>query len=115
MRTMVIPFLSLLVLAGVARADDPVDAKKLIQMFAERDLDGLQRTSPKVLENFPPEQRNEVALAAAKALDIKDYIGAIGKDDIHKHFAGRAQDTPAEAECRRQWGINMAAAEMLRF
>ena len=98
-----------------AAAGDSPGAQAAVKLFEARDLDGLQKLRPQSLEGLPLDQRNRVALAAAKSLGIEEYLGAIKRDEIPKHFTKPpAQDSPAEAECRKQWGINTAAAELLQ-
>ena len=115
MRAIIASVLATALMADCAHADKTISASAVVEMFEQRDLKRVQRTSLKAVGWLPLEERNEAALAAAKSLSIKKYTGAIGKNSIHKHFTKPpGQDSPAEAECRRQWGINMSAAELLR-
>jgi len=99
-------------LGGLAH---PVDWRRVVRMFRDRDLTQIQALRPRSIEGLPLDQRNCIALEAARSLSIAEYIGAIGDDTLWEHFARpQAEDSPAEAECRRQWGINMSAAELLR-
>lgn len=105
-------------------ASSPVSSKaeQIVRWYAHRDLQGLQQLRTDDYQALSPNQRNQVALAAAKSLAIESYLKAAGIEFkspmdqvLNKKFAQPAtQDTPAEAECRRQWGINMHAAELLR-
>lgn len=106
-----------LVLAGIAcqsRAGEP-PAERILQAFRERDLIALQAVVSGDIERLGPGDRNRVALAASQALALEPYHEAIGTNALHRYFTKPpSEDTPAETECRRQWGINMAAAEILR-
>jgi len=84
-------------------------------LFEQRDLLALQRLPAAEVEHLSPSERNAVALAAAQALTIKGYARALGGQSPNRRFTQpEARDSPAEAECRRQWGINMRSAELLR-
>lgn len=108
-------FFVMVLMVKSATASEEIDLQAVVRMYEERDLKRIQSTPPQALETLSLEQRNRAALVAAKSLSINQYIEAIGDDSIHKHFTKpSAQDSPAEAECRRQWGINTSAAELLR-
>ena len=93
----------------------PVDWRQVVQMFRDRDLTQIQALRPRSIVGLPLDQRNRIAIEAARSLSIAEYIGAIGDDTLWEHFARPgAEDSPAEAECGRQWGINRSAAELLR-
>ncbi len=107
--------LSLVVPAGSTAATEPIDFRSVLKMFQQRDLVSLQNLRPQALEDLPLEERNQIALAATESLSIEPYIKAIGNESLYKHFTKPpALDSPLEAECRKQWGINGNAAEMLR-
>jgi len=105
----------LLGLATGAAADAEIDWQEAVLMFRQRNLTQLQQLSPRSIEGLSLEQRNAVALAAARSLSIAEQLEAVGDDRLREHLAKPpAEESPAEAECRRQWGINMCAAELLR-
>jgi len=115
MRQRVGLFVLLLGLATVAVAQDEVDWQEAVLMFRQRDLAQLQKLSPRSIEGLSLEQRNAVSLAAAQSLSIAEQLQAVGDDRLWEHLAKPlAEESPAEAECRRQWGINVCAAELLR-
>jgi len=92
----------------------PVDWRQVIRMFRERDLPQIQALRVPSLEGLPLDQRNCIALEAASSLSMAEYIGAIGDDKLWEHFTKHEEYSPAEVECRRQWFINMHAAEVVR-
>lgn len=99
--------------AGVAQCEG--DWQEAVLMFRQRNLAQLQKLSPRSIEGLSLEQRNAVSLAAAQSLSIAEQLQAVGDDRLWEHLAKPpAEESPAEAECRRQWGINMCAAELLR-
>ena len=101
--------------AGVDGVPLSGEAAQVLRLFEERDLLALQRLRNAEVEALAASERNAVALAAAKALTLAPYARALGGQSPHRRFTQpEARDSPAEAECRRQWGINMRAAELLR-
>jgi len=115
MRTITAGILTIALLGGSVHAETATSADVVLKMFEDRHLTAIQRTRPQAIEKLPLKERNEIALAAAKSLSIKEHIGVIGTNRIHKYFTTPpSEDSAGKAECRRQWGINMAAAGMLR-
>ena len=108
-------FAAVVVLATVAAAEEQASWRRVVHAFEGRDLGQIQELRPGSVEHLSLNQRNAIALAAAKSLSIAHYMDAIGESRLWEYFATPpAEDSPREAECRRQWGINMAAAELLR-
>jgi len=108
-------FIALVVLATTGAAEEQVNWRRVVHALEGRDLGQIQELCPGSVEHLSLDQRNAIALAAAKSLSIAQYIDAIGESRLWEHFTTPpAEDSPREAECRRQWGINMAAAELLR-
>ena len=115
MKAFIVTIIVSAMLTGYSKAEEMINANAVVKAFANRDLKLIQNLRPQEIEKLPLKERNAVALAAAKSLPIKDYIEVIGTNSIHKCFTKPpVQDSPKEAECRRQWGINMSAAELLR-
>lgn len=115
MRITVTSFLLVALLPIHTHAEEATNAGSVVKAFEERNLAEIQGIRPRSSEGFSLKERNEVALAAAKSLSIKEYIGAIGTDSIYRHFTKpHKQDSPQEAECRRQLGINWSAASLLQ-
>ena len=115
MRIVIVSILATALIINCAHADETISGSDVVNMFEKRDLKAIQRTRPQSLEKLSLTERNQAALAAAKSLSIKEYIGAIGTNSINKHFTKPpAQDSPEEAECRTQLGINWSAASLLQ-
>jgi len=115
MKTLVISLIASILLIKCSTAEEKHSKNVNLKAWSDRDLKAIQNISLHAIMGLTLAERNEVALAAAKSLSIKEYIGVIGKNSIFKHFTKPpAQDSPEEAECRRQLGINMSAAELLR-
>ena len=57
-------------MAGCVAASEGTDFEAAVRMFEERDLRTIQHARLQHIEGFSLEQRNRVALAAAKSLDI---------------------------------------------
>jgi len=115
MKTIVASFLVTALLVNCANAEEVVNSNAIVKTFEARNLSGIQGIRPQVIEKFSSGERNAIALAAAKSLSITEYIGAIGTNSIYKHFTKPpAQDSPEEAECRKQLGINWSAASLLQ-
>jgi len=104
-----------LALAATGVADESAGWHGIVELFRDRDLIAIQHINTGAIEALPLEQRNAIALAAARSLAIADYLYAVGDPPVPQCFTSPpADDNPAKAECRRQWGINSSAAELLR-
>ena len=115
MRVITVSVLMVTLLLNCTFAEEAISLSAIVKMFEERDLRAIQNTPPQVIAKLSLKERNEAAVAAAKSLSIKNYIGAIGTNSINTHFTKPpAQDSPEEAECRKQLGINWSAASLLQ-
>jgi hypothetical protein len=107
--------LTIVLMSNCVVTEEKLDFRVIVKMFADRDLTSIQSIRPQSIEDLALDQRNQVALAAAKSLSVKKYIEAIGDDSIYKHFTKPStQESPAETECRKQLGINRSSASLLQ-
>lgn len=88
-------FTALVVLATAVAAGEQVDWRRAVHAFEGRDLGQIQELRPGSVEHLSPDQRNAIALAAARSLSIADYIDAIGESRLWEHFTTPpAEDSP---------------------
>lgn len=110
--------LMLLVLLGLhtpAAAEQRVDVQEVLRIFKERDLIPIQHLNVRLIKALPLEERNRIASAAAESLGIEACRPHLGRQTLLEYLTTPAKDDSVEkAECRRQWGINTSAAELLR-
>lgn len=106
---------AVLVLTSVVRSQEPERLTVILQAFEQRDGLFISRLHIREMEALPLEARNQVALAAARSLSIKEYLDRVRDtpSGLDLTIPGN-EDSPEKAEYRRQWGINRSAAGILR-
>lgn len=100
--------------AGSSQPSPRPGAKEIEELFAAENLAGLQGLQLPALGQLPLGERNRIALAAAKSIDTPKYIALTGGQPAHKFLGAIKDDSPTQAQARRQWGTHMRAAEILR-
>jgi len=94
-----------------AREEVRLRFEKLKGTFLSHDLLGMQAVHLKDFTGLSPGQVNEIAVLAARRLGIAHLLKGVKFDDFHAFLR---TDRPGVGQIRRQWGINMACAEILR-